>query len=172
LQLKRSEEQNVSLLAEETFKEDYMLHYMLDVEARDSLLDLKVFETPFDYHLNIANSTVGATIPTKVDLVETFNYLIGLWVKRIHYVSDCALVQGTSEQDGRVLVIWRDLRKTDNKKLESLFREWKIEEREDAPEVIYVNGDNTLMNLREEGQTWHVKLIEEKFHRMMFGDSY
>ena len=171
LQLKRSEEQNASLLTEEAFKEDYMLHYMLDVEACDSLLDLKIFETPFDYHLNIATSTVGETVPTKVDLVETFNYLIGLCVKSIRYVSDCVLVEGTCEQDGRVLVIWRDLRKTDNKKLESLFREWKIVEREDAPEVIYVNGDNTLMTLRKEEQSWRVKLIEEEFHRRMFEDS-
>lgn len=170
LQLKRNKDQNESLFREEAFKEDYMLHYMLDVEARNSLLDLQVFETPFDYHLNIANSTVGETIPTKVDLMETFNYLIGLWVKRIRYVSDCVLVQGTSEQDGRVLVIWRDLRKTDNKKLESLFCEWKIVEREDAPEVIYVNGDNTLMMLRKEEQSWRVKLTEEEFHRRMFED--
>ena len=171
LQLKRSEEQNASLfLTVEAFKEDYLLHYMLDVEARDSLLDLKVFETPFDYQLNIASNTVGETVPTKVDLVETFNYLIGLWVKRIRYVSDCVLVEGTSEQDGRVLVIWRDLKKTDNKKLESLFHEWNIVGRENAPEVIYVNGDNTLMTLRKEEQTWRVKLTEEEFHRRMFED--
>ena len=170
LRLKRSEDQNTSLLGNETFKEDYMLHYMLDVEAKESLLDLKNFETPFDYQLNIASSTVGETIPTKVDLVETFNYLIGLWVKSIKRISDCVLVEGSNKQDGRVLVIWRDLRKVDNKKLEYLFREWKIVEREDAPEVIYINGDNSLMKLREEEQTWRVKLIEEEFHRRMFED--
>lgn len=170
LRLKRSEDQNTSLLGNETFKEDYRLHYMLDVEAKESLLDLKNFETPFDYQLNIASSTVGETIPTKVDLVETFNYLIGLWVKSIKRISDCVLVEGSNKQDGRVLVIWRDLRKTDNKKLESLFREWKIVEREDAPEVIYVNGDNTLMALRKEEQSWRVNLIEEEFHKRMFED--
>ena len=35
-------------------------------------------------------------------------------------------------------------------------------------DVIYVNGDNNLENLRREDQTWKVRLIEEDFQRLMF----
>jgi adenine-specific DNA-methyltransferase len=33
---------------------------------------------------------------------------------------------------------------------------------------IYVNGDNTLENLKAEGDGWKVALIEEEFQRLMF----
>ncbi|MBK7042721.1 MAG: hypothetical protein IPH50_02890 [Rhodanobacteraceae bacterium] len=35
-------------------------------------------------------------------------------------------------------------------------------------DLIYVNGDNTLENLRVDPETWKVRLIEEDFHRLMF----
>lgn len=35
-------------------------------------------------------------------------------------------------------------------------------------DVIYVNGDNNLKNLRKPDQTWKVRLIEEEFRRHMF----
>ena len=46
-----------------------MLGYWLDVETRDSgsLLNTEQFEDPFNYKLNIATDSVGATKPTIVD---------------------------------------------------------------------------------------------------------
>ncbi|MBI3016036.1 MAG: hypothetical protein HYY65_13480 [Candidatus Tectomicrobia bacterium] len=35
-------------------------------------------------------------------------------------------------------------------------------------DVIYMNGDNNLENLRKLDQTWKVRLIEEEFRRLMF----
>lgn len=35
-------------------------------------------------------------------------------------------------------------------------------------DLIYVNGDNNLQNLRREDETWKVRLIEEEFQRLMF----
>ena len=35
-------------------------------------------------------------------------------------------------------------------------------------DLIYVNGDNNLENLRREDETWKVRLIEEDFKRLMF----
>ena len=37
--------------------------------------------------------------------------------------------------------------------------------------LIYVNGDNNLENLRTPDETWKVRLIEEDFHRLMFDTS-
>jgi len=62
---------------------DYQLGYMLDVEARASLLSVADFKKPFHYQLNIASDSSGASEPRPIDLVETFNYLIGLTVE--HY---------------------------------------------------------------------------------------
>lgn len=68
-------------------KEDYMLHYMLDMEAKDSLLGIKDFANPFDgYKLNIKQPGSDASVETTVNLVETFNYLIGLRIKQYYSV--------------------------------------------------------------------------------------
>ena len=38
------------------------------------------------------------------------------------------------------------------------------------PDVIYVNGDNNLLNIRKDEERWEVKLIEEAFHQLMFAN--
>ena len=85
LELKRTKAQQTLLEQHAAFREDYMLHYMLDVESRGSasLLNIDRFEDPFNYKLDIATGTAGETKPTVLDLVETFNYLIGLTVRHI-----------------------------------------------------------------------------------------
>jgi adenine-specific DNA-methyltransferase len=35
-------------------------------------------------------------------------------------------------------------------------------------DLIYVNGDNNLENLKKDEDTWKVRLIEEEFKRLMF----
>jgi adenine-specific DNA-methyltransferase len=64
-------------------QDDYLMRYMLNVESRGSLLSVDDFKKPFDYTLNIAVDSAGACEPRKVDMVETFNFLIGLRVKNI-----------------------------------------------------------------------------------------
>ena len=105
------------------FREDYLLHYMLDVETRGSgsLLNLDRFQNPFNYELRIASSSAGETRPTKVDLVETFNYLLGLRVKTTETMQGFRVVTGSSPAGERVLVIWRNLHEKDNAALDAFF---------------------------------------------------
>jgi adenine-specific DNA-methyltransferase len=60
-----------------------MLSYMLDVESAGSasLLNVDAFADPFNYRMNIARG--NETRETVVDLVETFNWLLGIRVLRI-----------------------------------------------------------------------------------------
>jgi adenine-specific DNA-methyltransferase len=170
LELRRTEAQQSLLEQHPAFREDYMLHYMLDVESRGSasLLNLDRFEDPFSYKLNIAAGTVGETKPTKVDLVETFNYLIGLRVKTVDDVRGVRVVTGTNPQGERVLVLWRNTKELTNDKLDNWFRKQGYNTRDQEYDVIYVNGDNNLENLKRPDQTWKVRLIEEEFLRRMF----
>lgn len=61
---------------------DYVLHYMLDAETTgsQSLLNIDMFTDPFSYYMNIKKPGSDAQISTALDLVETFNYLLGLHV--------------------------------------------------------------------------------------------
>ncbi|MCB5271384.1 MAG: site-specific DNA-methyltransferase [Candidatus Cloacimonetes bacterium] len=66
--------------ASDSLKEDYLLHYMLDVESRgsQSLLNIDAFQDPMSYLLKVKKPGSDEYIEKAVDLIETFNYLIGL----------------------------------------------------------------------------------------------
>ena len=168
LELRRTETQGTLLKESSSFRESYMLSYMLDVEGSESLLNLSVFEDPFKYMLKIATGSVGETAPVTVDLVETFNYLIGLTVQHIDHIQGYRVVQGRNPKGEKVLVIWRNVKERSNEDLERFFRKQDYNPKDMEFAVIYVNGDNNLENIRRDDETWKVRLIEEEFKRLMF----
>lgn len=153
-------------------KNEYLLNYMLEIESRKSLLNLDKFAHPFDYTLELAVDSSGATKPQKVDMVETFNYLIGLRVGLIdrHIDKGYVLVQGDLPNGEEALVLWRDLGKIDNDELKKILDKQAIHPREKGF-ALYVNGDHSLPNtVKEEGEekTIKVRSIEAEFTRLMF----
>ena len=146
------------------------------------------------------------------DLLETFNYLIGLTVQHIAAPQtfsalftrdgDPDLPEGAPRRlllDGRIkqeevgrwwfrtvtgtmpdgrktLVIWRKRPggetaegiEQDNLVLDEWFPRQGYSSKDSEFDVIYVNGDNNLENLKAPDDTWKVRLIEEDFHRLMF----
>ena len=170
LQLKRTNAQDDLLTQAQDLREDYTLHYMLHVETRGSasLLNIQKFTDPFSYKLKVSTGTVGETKEVNVDLVETFNWLIGLKVKHIDHIRNVRVVEGTNPQGDRVLILWRNVAEVPNDKLDEWFRTQGYNTRDQEYDVIYVNGDNNLENLRRGDQTWKVRLIEEDFHRLMW----
>jgi len=170
----RTKAQEEFLLQSPEAREEYLLKYFLDFEtkASPSLLNFDRFDSPFDYELQVSTGTVGETKPVKVDLVETFNYLLGLRVKTLDEIGGYRIVTGHLPNGEKTLIIWRNLRgitsSAANEALEKFFRALKYNTRDQEYDIIYVNGDNTLENLRREDQTWKVKLIEEEFFRRMF----
>jgi adenine-specific DNA-methyltransferase len=68
----------------------------------------------------------------------------------------------------RVLVLWRNMDQMGNDKLDQWFQRQGYSTRDLEYDLIYVNGDNNLENLRRPAQTWKVRMIEEEFKRLMF----
>ncbi|MGI9256924.1 MAG: site-specific DNA-methyltransferase, partial [Salinispira sp.] len=64
----------------QSLKEDYMLHYLLDVETRgsQSLLNIDSFADPTAYTLKVKKPGSNEQVTRNIDLIETFNYLLGL----------------------------------------------------------------------------------------------
>ena len=154
---------------------EYMLNYMLEIESRKSLLGLDKFAHPFDYMLDLAADSSGATKPQKVDMVETFNYLIGLRVQLMdrNIAKGYVLVHGELPSGEEALVLWRDLGKVDNAELKKILDKQAIHPREKGF-VLYVNGDHNLPNtVKEEGEekTIKVRSIEADFNRLMFEEA-
>ncbi|SFW36041.1 adenine-specific DNA-methyltransferase [Prevotellaceae bacterium HUN156] len=154
------------------FQESYMLSYLLDTETRDSLLNLKWFENPFEMTLKTTKD--NELVETKVDMVETFNYLIGLNVETEDWYQDdnICVVQGKTHREGlKTLVIWRNRNTVDNEKLCAFFDKMDFRTRDTEFDLIYVNGDNTLPNLKRDEDHWKVVLTEEEFAKRMFEEN-
>ncbi|WGE75856.1 site-specific DNA-methyltransferase [Actinobacillus equuli] len=158
----------------ETVQNDYLLHYMLDVESRESLLNTQHFAKPFDYQLNIATTSAGAYETKTIDLVETFNYLIGLRVSEINDKRENGLVtvQGSSASGEKTLVIWRDCEKYDYEKLNRYLDSRDINPQDSEYDVVYINGDHNVPTVfagnDESVKTLKVRSIEAEFLQRMF----
>ena len=155
------------LLNDSNFKDEYMLSYMLDIESRDSLLKIDAFKNPFNYKLNITRN--NESLETVIDLVETFNYLIGLHVKTIQTIRGFKVITGvTNHRDEETLIIWRNTEEKNNQDLNEFFTKMEFSTRDSEFQRIYVNGDNHLENLKTGDDNWKVVLIEEEFMKRMF----
>ncbi len=182
-------------------REQYILSYMLDVETRgsQSLLNVQAFTDPTAYKLKVKRPGSEESREVNVDLLETFDWLIGLTVQHIaapqtfvaafERDSEKRLrlkgrlkqeaggpywfrtVTGTTPDGRRTLVIWRKLTgevEQDNLVLDEWFTKQGYSAKDSEFDLIYVNGDNNLENLKTPDDLWKVRLIEEDFHRLMF----
>jgi adenine-specific DNA-methyltransferase len=82
LRLDYNPQRKKAVATNQALKEDYMLRYLLDVETRgsQSLLNINSFADPTGYTLDVKKPGTDEYATRAVDLIETFNYLIGLRV--------------------------------------------------------------------------------------------
>ena len=125
---------------------EYRIRYLakLPLEASDTMLNLAKLEHPFNYTLEIL--TDDGPREQAVDLVETFNLLYGLSVRRLETWTDekdgrsYRIVKATN-RDGlkSILVVWRDMADLDPK-IERKFLEGMLKMEEEFDEKL-INGD-------------------------------
>jgi Adenine specific DNA methylase Mod len=154
---------------DEQAQEEYLLNYMLDVESRDQMFNIQMFRNPFNYQLKVTEN--NELVPTKVDLVETFNYLIGLYVERMQRVGDIKFIEGKTREGAKTLVIWRNVETTTNEETAKKFLKIYDSIRSSEFDQIYINGDHHFDNMHTGEDTFKVKLIEETFFKQMFNIS-
>ncbi|MCT8750436.1 site-specific DNA-methyltransferase [Glaesserella parasuis] len=164
----------------ENAQQDYLLNYMLNIDSRGSLLNISHFEKPFDYGLNISTTSAGAYEWQKVDLVETFNYLIGA---KVISVDDKRAEQGfvavecrlpNQSADEKTLIFWRDCERVGYDSLQKQFDRLGINPADSEYSQVYVNGDHTLETVWDGEQSGSLKIvsIEDAFLSLMFeGDA-
>jgi len=145
---------NIELLknkqAQLKFGEDYLIKYFLDYETRESpyLLNIKMLKNPFNYKLKVNLREVGNPQEITIDIPETFNYLLGLKVKKIKVRKNkdkkYLFILGEKD-DKNISIVWReydenwsenDFRK-DKEFIAKNLRGW-------APHTVYINGQSVL----------------------------
>ena len=162
----------------ESAQSDYVLRYMLDVESRASLLNVSDFAKPFDYEMDIATDSAGAGVRRKVDLVETFNYLLGLTVLAVEdrrFDKGYVMVTGWLPQhsgDDKTLIVWRDRERWPQ--AEDLLDRLRINPQNTEFAAVYLNGDHTLTTAwtNENGESGRLKIrqTEAAFLDLMFAE--
>ncbi len=178
LQLKRDDAQQTLFdTLPESAKDDYLLRYMLEIESRGSLLSVTHFNKPFDCRLKVTVDSAGAYEERTIDLVETFNYLIGLRVKHIdmHLDKGFVTVTGWLPSGEKTLVLWRDVERVDYDQLKRLCDKLAINPADSEFEVVYINGDHNIpavfTSTEAEGgitRTLKIRQIEAEFLSRMF----
>ena len=158
-----------NLLAKESqLSEDYQLRYAISEETAHSPCLLGgMFNNPFTYSLSVLRN--GTRQETRVDLPETFNYLLGLSVNARRQIGAVLAISGKSQEKKCCLVLWRDLAVTDNAALEAWLRDC-CSQFSTSFDFVYVNGDHTLNAgaIRHLGQSCVAKSIEPVFRELMF----
>lgn len=158
-------------------KEDYLLRYMLDIESRGSLLSVEQFNKPFDCKLKVSVDSAGAYEERTIDLVETFNYLIGLRVKHIDMQLGLGFVSVTGflPSGEKALVLWRDVEKLDYDSLSRLCEKLAINPADSEFDVVFINGDHNIpsvfSSMESEGDVTKrlvIRQIEPEFMSRMF----
>ena len=143
----------------------YLLKYMLQWETRgsDTLLNTAKLVSPFSYRLRVHVN--GEKRERKVDLAETFNYLLGLIVQKREVYNDNGrrylVYKGeTRDRPGhKVAVIWRE---TERWTEDDFARDRDFVSQHSLAaeaDTVYINGDSVIPN---------AKPIEPLFKERMF----
>lgn len=123
--------------------QDYFLKYMLTYESEGSTcrFSFEKFKKPFEYKMQILGA-MGKKEQT-IDLVETFNYLLGLKVSKLELYTNgqtqYRVVRG-SQNKSQIIVVWRDYQGI-NLKADADFINKTIVAN-NKYDYIFVNGDS------------------------------
>ena len=158
--------------AQELFKDEYLIKYFLDFETKDSpyLLNIENLKNPFAYKLKVNLSEVGEPEEVFVGILETFNYLLGIRLKKIkkrnNNGKDYLFILG--EKEGQTYaIIWRELSdneeeaKKDKEFIKKELKDWK-------PQIVYVNcPENTVLTPDFGDFQVEIRYIEPEFKKLM-----
>jgi adenine-specific DNA-methyltransferase len=158
--------------AENLFKDEYLIKYFLDFETRGSpyLLNIEKLKNPFSYKLKVNLSEVGEPQEVVVDIPETFNYLLGIKLKKIrkrkNNGKDYLFIFG--EKEGQTYaIVWRELSLNEEeiKRDKEFIRE---QLRDLRPQIVYVNcPENTILTPDFGDFRAEIKYIEPEFKKLM-----
>jgi len=138
---------------------DYMPKYFLHFETTESntFLNLDAFKNPMNYSLKVFDNYNYTE--QVVDVIETFNYLIGLHVSSFRQTErqnrKYIFVTGNDRHNRKIVVVWRDANELDFAADRDFIRETL---KEMSCDVLYVNHQCAI-----EGAV----MIEEVFKNRM-----
>ena len=99
------------------------------------------------------------------------NYIFNT-IKHVFGLYGFRQIEGTLPDGRKALIIWRNINQDNilasNAALDAYFSKYRINPADREFDVIYINGDNNLENLRLDDEQWKVVLIETEFNKRMW----
>ena len=144
------------------------LRYVLDAATDRPTLHPPLFLRPWSSTLVLREPAGHRTVA--VDLVETFNELLGLEAPSEQPVDDgLVLVEGRDPQGARIRVVWCERGVWPDARLAEVLRPHFGPGFE--PDRLYINGGASLDELRRGRETWTTQSLEESFRARLFETS-
>lgn len=149
--------------------DEYRIRYLakLPLEASATMLSVDKLAHPFRYELEVLTDDGPET--RTVDLVETFNLVYGLRVRRVtRWVNEddgeegrtYTVITGEDPESQSTLVLWRDMEDLDPA-VERTFLETQIEATVGSPyDVMLINGDSTVPGVRSLDPIFKARISE------------
>lgn len=144
--------------------EEYIPKYFLEFETKNSrtLVNTEAMENPWDYKLKVWD---GYTYDTQkaVDLVDTFNYLIGLHVQK-YITKDIdgkryQFVYGNNNSNKKILVVWRSIKDWQKEDYEKDRDTLKEELKNYEYDLLYINGQAHWEGYQPVEQVFKSKMV-------------
>jgi len=144
--------------------DEYIPKYFLQFETRESptLVNTDAMVNPWNYRLNVWD---GYTYDNSqaVDLIETFNYLIGLHIHKFQTKDfkgkRYQFVYGSNNHNKLILVVWRDISKwqlsdfeTDGMLLTAELQQWTYDQ-------LYINGQAHIADYQPIEEVFKTKMM-------------
>lgn len=167
LEIREPEGEQIDL----SLSDEYLFRYFIDLETREnsSLLNIEKLKTPFSYKLKVNLEELGEPQEIVVDLPETFNYLLGLKVKRMKVRKQGRKYLFISGQKGsqEIAVVWRDYNDNWTEDDYNTDRDFIMEQLKDwEPQIVYINGQNNLTPDWDEKRV-EIRSTDSEFKRLM-----
>lgn len=144
--------------------EHYIPKYFLEFETKDSqtLVNTEAMQDPWNYQLKVWD---GFTYDNEqaVDLVETFNYLIGLHLEKLFTTEinnkKYQFVYGHNNAGKQILIVWRSVKdwtaedfKADSKALKEELKNYTYDQ-------LYINGQAHIEGYQQTEDVFKNKML-------------
>ncbi len=138
------------------------LEYHLNFEVEGpSLLDIEQMKNPFNYEMEIRDGDESKD--RDIDLIETFNYLLGLEVRGIQQLEDndrkYRIVTGERDND-KITVVWRPVEDDDGEEFFEEDREFLKSNVLGDEDIVYINYDSALPDAKSIENTFQNRMWE------------
>lgn len=136
--------------------------YVMDIQANQNWTHTDWMANPFNVKMQITRG--NEKVEQVIDVVETFNYLIGLKVEKIQWPKDgIEVVVGVTRKGKRTMVIWRDTKQVTDEELKTFLNSVDYK----PFKQIYLNGETSLGTMLD-GKLCQTEL---EFENRMFANN-